>query len=462
MGWRCLAKIPSEEENAVCLFLVTDVFFRGSSTNGTNFNVGNKIEEEGEEEKDGGEGERKEEEEKDDLPSEPFFLPLLLLHCDQDILMDPDPATPTPPTLLPDIFQHLTLALSHSPSPSFTQALSTLATPITTPTPSPLASIDANTLKNSPDPLAKLYSSLANESLGKLVSKLRALHFSSYLHAIHTTLTHKHPVPPAGFYSAVDICAQTTVSLDCTPLVGALCRHSRLSYLSPLPLSAGRHTGKEVSNSGHKSEADESTASVSTDGQEDLNTSSTGQRIEASSDGAATLGVSEEHLQFAPESLTRLIQQASSCSTDPVRSSSYRLELVEQFNEEGDTLEQVPHCVQWEGEPHRVFLDHLSEAGFESVPDCPGYFWLRGDDAESPRKAKKLRRGGEEDGEAVLSSPSEASTIKRKQSLTTENTTWQSGESGMEIWLISDQTCSFFETGRPSLVCSIAMAIFHH
>ena len=421
MEWRCLAMTPSTEENTLCLFLVPRVFFRRSSTSEDTFDVKDKLEDlggEGEKKREEREEEEKGDEQEEKLSSEVFFFPLLLLHCDQDILLDPDPATPTPPSLLPDLFQHLSLALSRSPSPSFLPAPQT--TPIATPTPSPQTSIDASAVRNSPDTLAKLYSTLANESLCELVSRIRAIHFSSYLHAIRTTLAQKQPVPSSGFRAAVDICGRMTVALDCTPLVGALCRHSRLSLISSLSREGGRPTDRDTS------EIVDNT-SLSTVPAEEQNTQPVS---EISTDGAAT----EENLPFVPETLARLIQRASSRSTDPLRSSSYRLELVELLDEEEEeeTIDQVPHCIQWEGELQRVFLDYLSETGFEKVPDCPGYYWLRGEDPESPRKAKKLSRGSEGDGEGLGSPPSEASTIKRKHSITMDNSTLQNEESGME------------------------------
>ena len=51
-----------------------------------------------------------------------------------------------------------------------------------------------------------------------------------------------------------------------------------------------------------------------------------------------------------------------------------------------------PHCVRWKREPQQLFQKYLLEAGFEGVPLCKGYYWLRGENKvdETP-KGRKVR-----------------------------------------------------------------------
>ena len=115
-----------------------------------------------------------------------FVFPLILLHCSQELLIDPDPAHPDPPLLQPDIYQHLPLSN---------------AEPVSLPTHLP------------PD-------------VSKVVSELGTLHFSSYLHTIHSVLRRDLSIQPKDFIAAQDVCEKTVRSVDCTPLVAALCQHT--------------------------------------------------------------------------------------------------------------------------------------------------------------------------------------------------------------------------------------------
>ena len=432
LGWRCQATAPSEEDDTLCMVLVCNTFIRRPSTEGE---LVIEDEEDGKgKDREGGGGEK-------EGVSDVFLLPVLVLHCDQEILLDPDPATPTPPSLLPDFFQHLTLPLSSCPSPSLSQS-SAHTTP--TPTPSPQTSIDASTTKQTRDPLAQLYSVLAKESLRNLVSKLRTLHFSSYLHAIHTTLAQKHALPPSAFLAAADICSRSTLILDCTPLVGALCRHTHLSLISP------------PSDTLVKQESSTSTETytAATDNAEESKTTTNGVGS-TTVPREGSVEADEQHLPFGPETMSHLIQTTASLSAGPIRTSCYRLHLTEHQEEERGA---PPHCVQREGEPQKLFQTYLMESGFESVPHCTGYYWLRREEKESQRKAKKLSRAGEsageEDVELGTSSHSEASTIQRRQSLTID-TTLQTGGLGTYVYychyiIVGEHTHSYTYTMRVS------------
>ena len=467
---------PADEENTVCLLLISNMFSREPTT---------KVVESCDKE----EGRGGSVEEGDDVsaPSAMFYLPLLLLHCDQEIILDPDPAAPNPPSLLPDIFQRLRLEnCNASLSPSSTQ--------------SPLP--DATTSDPSTS-LAKLYSSLASEALSALVSKLRALHFSSYLHALHTTLTRRSPVPPSGFQAAVNICTRSILSIDCTPLIGALCRHSTIKPSPPRTDSSppGRQDGiveadvhsKQYLTSGSvdsgtfgrqysaSSTGADSHQSSGVMGDTISKQSSTSSNLETDTSSGKSITPSslnrdtssEQDFQFGPQMLEHLIRTVSNLSSLPSHplTSSYRLHYIgqsgeeleeeEEEEEEGES-EQVPHCVQWEGEPQQLFQKYLSEAGFEDMPRCSGYYWLgRGEEDSIPQSSTQREKrhsreevvvegqgkeveGGVEGagseggaGDTFHSPPSEASTIKRKHSVTID-TTLRTAQSGKlcTLWYI--------------------------
>ena len=115
---------------------------------------------------------------------QPFILPVLLLHCSQQVLLDPDPAQLVLPTLQPDVYEHFSLS---------------------------------QPLGNGPH---------LEDTLSQLVSKLRAMYYSSYLQTIHSTLLSGSQLTPQDFLTALNVCRQTTLSIDLTPLIGALCPHA--------------------------------------------------------------------------------------------------------------------------------------------------------------------------------------------------------------------------------------------
>ena len=125
-----------------------------------------------------------------DSPSA-FVFPLILLHCSQDLLIDPDPAQPDPPIIQPDVYQHL----------PFSSTESTSSLPLQRPPHLP-------------------------PNVSELVSKLSVLHLSSYLHTIHSVLRRDLPIQPKDFVNALGVCEKTIHAVNCTPLIAALCQHT--------------------------------------------------------------------------------------------------------------------------------------------------------------------------------------------------------------------------------------------
>ena len=115
-----------------------------------------------------------------------FVFPLILLHCSQELLIDPDPVQPAPSVLQPDTYQHL-----------------------------PLSTTEPTSLPAHLPP-----------DVSKVVSELSTLHLSSYLHTIHSVLLRGLPVQPKDFIAALAVCEKTVHSVNCTPLVAALCQHT--------------------------------------------------------------------------------------------------------------------------------------------------------------------------------------------------------------------------------------------
>ena len=113
-----------------------------------------------------------------------YVLPVLLLHCSQQILLDPDPAQLAPPTLQPDVYEHLSPSQPYASAPH------------------------------------------QEDGLSQLVSKLRMMYFSSYLQTIHSTLQGGSRLTPQDFLTALTVCRQTILSIDLTPLIAALCPHA--------------------------------------------------------------------------------------------------------------------------------------------------------------------------------------------------------------------------------------------
>ena len=154
LTWKCFAQC---QENSLYMFFVPAYFSLLSDTT---------------------------EEEQDADSPQTFVLPVLLLHCSQQILLDPDPAQLAPPTLQPDVYEPL------SPSQPFASA------------------------------------SHQEDGLSQLVSKLRVMYFSSYLQTMHSTLLGGSRLTPQDFLTALTVCKRTTLSIDLTPLIAALCPHA--------------------------------------------------------------------------------------------------------------------------------------------------------------------------------------------------------------------------------------------
>ena len=317
LGWKCFATIQDSDESSVYMILVPSIFFRGEEIEteqsaSTVNKEGGKLTAEN-----GGKV----------VPGETqvgnalaiFVLPVILLHCHQDILMDPDPATPNPPSLLPDIYQRLHLSPSSSSS-SPSSVFSSASSITTQDTPSLQSSLSAG---EPPSSLQQFYTTLASDGLRSIVSKLRAVHFSSYLYSVHTALLLNQPLPPLAFSTAINICRSTALSIDCTSLIATVCRHAQVELQS-------------------------------------LNTSHTQLPTQsASGRGSDILAYLLEHLSSSGQSHCRV-----------------------SFTELGDCLAGVAHCLQREGELAAMFRQYLLKVGFEEVPGCEGYYWLRGENAE--------------------------------------------------------------------------------
>ena len=235
MGWRCFAL--SQDENTYIFFVPT---YFSRYPNG------------------GGEG-----------VESPFVLPVILLHCGQQILMDPDL------TQQPDLYHHLPLStdrILHAPQKA-----------------------------------------ILDQNLSQQVANLKKMHFSAYLHTVHSALNQGTHIVPRDFLAGLAICEQTVLSVDLSPLIAALCRHT----------SANVHEEDEL--------------------------------------GDETSPLSTEMLCHLLETLSAKIPSA--CWLSP-------------WSEEDDAS-IPSRCKKWKGEIEQSFLGYLGNLGLVGVPNCDGYYWLK-------------------------------------------------------------------------------------
>ena len=115
------------------------------------------------------------------VDTSPLGLPVVLLRTSLSVLLGPEPLTPLHTPSLPDTI--------------------------------------IKTLFSSPIP------SLDNSSL---IAKLRHLHSKAFLRAAHTALTQDLPLPPSALTDALHHCDRAQLSVNLTPLVPAVCRHTNL------------------------------------------------------------------------------------------------------------------------------------------------------------------------------------------------------------------------------------------
>ena len=131
------------------------------------------------------------------------IIPLLLLCCSKQMILDPDPAELDPPGQPPDAYcPFLLCGNSESGGPALMS------------------------------------------HLGPLVPLLKDIYHSSYLHTIHTALRHRQPCAPEDFTLGMKVCGTSTVPIPCTHLIGGLCNHASLWQLGdqgvPSPVTANR------------------------------------------------------------------------------------------------------------------------------------------------------------------------------------------------------------------------------
>lgn len=129
-------------------------------------------------------------------------MPLLLLHCCKQTVLDPDPAEFDPPGQHPDVY--CPLLLCGGPGGE--------------------------------DP--------SMSHLDHLIVRLKNIYHSSYLHTIHTALRQRQTCASEDFALSMGLCSTATVPVFCTSLVGGLCPHALLwqpgDQGTPTPVAANK------------------------------------------------------------------------------------------------------------------------------------------------------------------------------------------------------------------------------
>lgn len=116
-------------------------------------------------------------------------MPLLLLHCSKQMVLDPDPAELNPPAQPPDAYHPFQLAENPGGGPGD-------------------LSLTSHT--------------------NHLIVRLKNVYHSCHLHTLHTALRQSMAYAPDDFALGLSVCKTAVVPISCTPLVGGLCPHAQL------------------------------------------------------------------------------------------------------------------------------------------------------------------------------------------------------------------------------------------
>ena len=125
----------------------------------------------------------------------PYLLPLILVQCHQAQILSTNPDLPAT-NMDADTFIQFDLRLE---------------------TPRDMTKLDTNT--------------------ADILSKLHSFHTRLYLHLVHSALINNLPISPQDFHVGLELCQHCTLLVDITPLISALCSHSKTS------LSSGSEVG---------------------------------------------------------------------------------------------------------------------------------------------------------------------------------------------------------------------------
>ena len=116
-------------------------------------------------------------------------MPLLLLHCSKQMVLDPDPAELDPQTQPPDAYHPFLL------------------------TESPGGGQETSSFVSHTD---------------HLIVRLKNVYHSCYLHTLHTALRRLLNYAPSDFALSMGVCRTAVVPVPCTHLIGGLCPHALL------------------------------------------------------------------------------------------------------------------------------------------------------------------------------------------------------------------------------------------
>ena len=261
--WKCFSL--AAEDNSVTMIFVAKFFISRTTSDGD----GGMADVSG-----SGEGVSPEE----DGPPREFMLPVVVMQCSQSHVIDVDPARPDVPPLQPDGHAHLVVGETH----------------------------------HVPD----------LGGLNFLSEQLTLIHRFSFLHTLHMALLQNASgVFPQDFYAALNVCSQTVLSVDVTPLVAGLCSHSVTKM------------------------ADDSSS------------------------------LSEGSAPLSTDILCEVLTAVLSKKTGTCLVSLKGADACKEEGEEEDGLDSSK-CDLLSSEIDQALSKYLSEVGFFAVPQCPAHFWL--------------------------------------------------------------------------------------
>ena len=200
------------------------------------------------------------------------IFPLLLLHCNKQMVLDPDPAEVDVPSQPPDIYCPFMLCEDMGAG----------------------------------DPMSHLDS---------LITRLKNMYYSSYLHTIHIALQQCQICDPKDFDLSMTLCRTVTVPVAYTPLVGGLCPHALLWQVG--------EQGMPISVAANK--------------------------------------------------VCQLLEGVTEASSSSSQISKWKVSLLA-----GSPHSSPTHCQDWGPEVEKALLNILQKEGFREVTSNSGYYWFSG------------------------------------------------------------------------------------
>lgn len=247
------------------------------------------------------------------------------------------------------------------------------------------------------------------ESMQPMLSQLSSLHTRCYLHLIHMALTQHWALASADYLTGLEICRSSSLSVDITPLLAALCSHAVTCF----PANSGANADNTSANSSNTSTNSDNTPTNSGNIPSNLgNTPANSDNTPANSnDTPAWLGDPPGNIPAdsgSPPACWRTCHPAPLQSDELcclLMSALSRLTrtcclLAEDGREEDSAPSLCSRCAQ---KVNQAFESYLEGVGFRPVSQCgPTHFWLDSG-TSTPIKVSSI----------TFSYPTQHGTVKR-------------------------------------------------